>query len=184
MTSERTNEDERMHPVAQGSSSPVRPSSTRDVALVGIACMFAGAGDVRRYWENICRRVDSIREVPPERWRVEDFFSEDRFARDRVYSRWGGFLDKVFFDPVKWRIPPASLQHIEPMQLLSLEIAWQAMVDAGYDPLRKKSEIRNPKSERNSNQKEENTKGPEGDVSDLGNSDLGFRSDFGFRISD
>ena len=62
-----------------------------------------------------------------ERWRIEDFYSEDRLARDRVYSNWGGFLDKVIFDPVKWHIPPASLRHIEPMQLLSLEVAWQAM---------------------------------------------------------
>ncbi|HEY7309496.1 MAG TPA: beta-ketoacyl synthase N-terminal-like domain-containing protein [Gemmataceae bacterium] len=117
-----------------GASSPVPPSFGRDIALVGMACMFSGSENVRRYWENICRRVDAVREVPPERWRIEDFYSEDRFARDRVYSRWGGFLDKVFFDPVKWRIPPASLRHIEPMQLLSLEIAWQAMVDAGFDP--------------------------------------------------
>ncbi len=103
-----------------------------EIAIVGMACMFPGARDVRRYWENICNRVDAIREVPPERWRIADFFSEDRHARDRVYSKWGGFLDPVFFDPMKWHIPPASLRHIEPMQLLSLEVAAQAMVDAGY----------------------------------------------------
>ncbi|HEY7428813.1 MAG TPA: beta-ketoacyl synthase N-terminal-like domain-containing protein, partial [Gemmataceae bacterium] len=110
-----------------------KPVKTKEIAIVGMACMFAGAQDVRRYWENICKRIDAVREVPPERWRLEDFFSEDRQARDRVYSKWGGFLDKVFFDPVKWRIPPATLLHIEPIQLLALEVASQAMVDAGYD---------------------------------------------------
>ncbi len=65
---------------------------------------------MRRYWENICNRVDTIREVPAERWRIADFFSEDRHARDRIYSKWGGFLEPVFFDPVKWHIPPASLE--------------------------------------------------------------------------
>ncbi len=83
--------------------------------------------------------IDAIGDVPPERWRIEDFYSEDRLARDRIYSRWGAFLDPLVFDPVKWHIPPASLPHIEPMQLLSLEVAWQAMVDAGYDPLHTKS---------------------------------------------
>jgi acyl transferase domain-containing protein/acyl carrier protein len=110
-----------------------------DIAIIGMACLFPDAADVRAYWRNICRGVDAVREVPPERWRTEDFFSEDRLARDRVYSRWGAFLDPVVFDPVKWHIPPASLRHIEPMQLLSLEAAWRAMVDAGYDPLRGKS---------------------------------------------
>ncbi|HWG43115.1 MAG TPA: beta-ketoacyl synthase N-terminal-like domain-containing protein [Gemmataceae bacterium] len=119
----------------------------KDIAIVGMACMFAGAKDIRRYWQNICNRLDAIQEVPAERWRLEDFYSEDRLARDRIYSRWGGFLESMIFDPVKWRIPPASLPHIEPVQLMSLEVAWQAMVDAGYDPLRGKSEIRNPKSE-------------------------------------
>ncbi|MBO0697990.1 MAG: nitronate monooxygenase, partial [Zavarzinella sp.] len=104
-----------------------------DVAIVGMACLFPQAGDLRRYWQNICTRVDAVREVPSDRWRVEDFFSEDRTARDRVYSKWGAFLGPVRFDPVKWRIPPAGLRHIEPMQLLSLEVAARAMADAGYD---------------------------------------------------
>src|SRR5579883_231888 len=104
-----------------------------EIAIVGMACMLPQAKDLRRYWQNICNRIDAIREVPPDRWRIEDFYCEDRQARDRVYSKWGGFLDKVFFDPVKWHIPPASLPHIEPMQLLSLEVASQAMMDAGYD---------------------------------------------------
>ncbi|MDB5307681.1 MAG: type fatty acid synthase ArsA [Gemmataceae bacterium] len=104
-----------------------------EVAIVGMACLFPRAGDLRRYWQNICARVDAVREVPSDRWRVEDFFSGDRTARDRVYSKWGAFLEPVLFDPLKWRIPPASLRHIEPMQLLSLEVASRAMADAGYD---------------------------------------------------
>ncbi len=107
--------------------------AAKDIAIVGMACLFPGAGNVRLYWQNICNRINAIREVPPERWRVEDFYSDDRLARDRVYSKWGGFLDSVLFNPVKWHIPPASLPQIEPMQLLALEVAWQAMADAGYD---------------------------------------------------
>jgi len=106
--------------------------SPADIALIGMACLFPGAKDVRSYWQNICWGFDAVGEVPPERWRIEDFYSEDRLARDRIYSRWGAFLDPVVFDPVKWHIPPASLPQIEPMQLLALETAWQALADAGY----------------------------------------------------
>jgi chromosome segregation protein len=47
-----------------------------------------------------------------------------------------------------------------------------------------KSEIRNPKSEGNPKTEEENQKQSQQTVSDLGDSDLTFPSDFGFRISD
>jgi WD40 repeat protein/serine/threonine protein kinase len=51
--------------------------------------------------------------------------------------------------------------------------------------LRRKSEIRNPKSETNSNPEIQNPKpGGRGPGLDIGNSDFGIVSDFGFRISD
>jgi polyketide-type polyunsaturated fatty acid synthase PfaA len=107
--------------------------SHADIAIVGMACMFPHSPDLRRYWENIMRRVDCIREIPQERWDSDRFFDEDRFARDKVYSKWGGFLESIRFDPMKWKIPPASLLSIDPIQLLSLEVASQAFEDAGYD---------------------------------------------------
>jgi acyl transferase domain-containing protein/NAD(P)H-dependent flavin oxidoreductase YrpB (nitropropane dioxygenase family)/NAD(P)-dependent dehydrogenase (short-subunit alcohol dehydrogenase family) len=119
-------------------ASPAKPLQVKraagePIALVGMSCLFAGADDVRSYWQNICNKIDSVGEVPADRWRIEDYFSEDRLARDKVYSRWGGFVGKFIFDPLKWKIPPASLASIEPVQLLSLEVAHRALIDAGYD---------------------------------------------------
>ena len=57
-------------------SSPARPTSPR-------------------YWRNIVDGVDSITEVPPQRWDAE-FYDPDGPARaDRVYCRRGGFLDDL-----------------------------------------------------------------------------------------
>lgn len=120
-------------------SSPAHfaPRSTahpdEPIAIVGMAGMFPKAGDMRRFWANILARLDAVTEVSPERWDPAVNFHTDRLARDTVYSKWGGFLDEVKFDPFKWRIPPASLRSIEPVQLLSLEVAWEAFRDAGYD---------------------------------------------------
>ena len=111
---------------------PARPKS-EDIAIVGMSCMFPKAEDMRKYWENICNAVDAIEEVDHERWDPALYFDADRLAKDRVYSKWGGFLKKVTFDPMKWRIPPAALKAIEPIQLLALDIAFRAMSDAGYD---------------------------------------------------
>ncbi|HTU90534.1 MAG TPA: beta-ketoacyl synthase N-terminal-like domain-containing protein [Gemmataceae bacterium] len=74
----------------QKSDSGQKPTPI-EIAIVGMACMLPRAKDIRRYWQNICNRIDAIREVPADRWRVEDFYCEDRLARDRVYSKWGWF---------------------------------------------------------------------------------------------
>jgi len=104
-----------------------------DIAIVGMACLLPKAGDVRQYWQNILRRVDAIREVGDDRWRPADFFDPKRGTPDKVYSKWGGFLDDVPFDPTAFGIPPAALRSIEPMQLLALEMAKRALEDAGFD---------------------------------------------------
>jgi NAD(P)H-dependent flavin oxidoreductase YrpB (nitropropane dioxygenase family) len=36
-----------------------------EIAIVGIGCMLPRAKDVRCYWQNICRSLDAVREVPP-----------------------------------------------------------------------------------------------------------------------
>jgi acyl transferase domain-containing protein/NAD(P)H-dependent flavin oxidoreductase YrpB (nitropropane dioxygenase family) len=102
------------------------------LAVVGVGCMFPQSPDVQQYWQNIIRRFDAVREVPPDRWRPEDFFHPERSQSDHFYSKLGAFLEPVAFDPFRYRIPPASLPSIEPIQLLALEVARQALEDAGY----------------------------------------------------
>lgn len=104
-----------------------------DIAIIGMACVLPGSPNVRRYWESIIGCVDAIREVGDERWRPADFFDPKRATRDKVYSKWGGFLDDLQFDPTRYGIPPASLRSIEPIQLLALEVARLAFEDAGLD---------------------------------------------------
>ncbi len=112
---------------------PHRELKNSDIAIVGMSCVFPKAPNLRQYWQNILQRLDCIREIDPARWDSSTFFDEDRLARDKIYSKWGGFLESMRFDPVKWKIPPASLMSIDPIQLMSLEVASQAMIDAGWD---------------------------------------------------
>ncbi|HET9334185.1 MAG TPA: SDR family NAD(P)-dependent oxidoreductase [Gemmatimonadota bacterium] len=103
-----------------------------DVAIVGMACVFPGASDLDAYWSNIVRGVNSIREVPHERWDPEVYYDPDGVAGQTTPSKWGGFLDPVAFEPTRYGIPPRSLSSIDPAQLLSLEVARRALEDAGY----------------------------------------------------
>ncbi len=104
-----------------------------DIAIIGMACLLPKAADLRSYWQNIVQRVDAIREVSDDRWRPADFFDPKRGAPDKIYSKWGGFLDDFQFDPSIYGIAPASLSSIEPMQLLALDVARLALEDAGLD---------------------------------------------------
>lgn len=103
-----------------------------DIAIVGIASVLPKAADSREYWENILSKVDAITEIPSHRWDWRLYFDADRNARDKIYSKWGGFLDDLVFDPMKYGMPPKSLESVDPMQLMSLEVAQRTLVDAGY----------------------------------------------------
>ena len=108
-------------------------AENRDIAITGMAGIFPGAGDLKTFWSNILNRVNSIREVDPERWRLEDLFDADPRCKDHIYSKWGGFLDDIPFDPTEFGIPPVTLKSIDAMQLLALKVAKKALEDAGFD---------------------------------------------------
>ncbi|MFG2941998.1 SDR family NAD(P)-dependent oxidoreductase [Streptomyces sp. NPDC048282] len=98
-----------------------------DIAIVGMACMFPQAPDLATFWANVVAGHDAVTEVPPERWDPAV-----HHADGSTTSKWGGFLPPIPFDPLSYGIPPASLGHIEPVQLLALEAARRALDDAGY----------------------------------------------------
>ncbi|MFH8388974.1 SDR family NAD(P)-dependent oxidoreductase [Streptomyces sp. NPDC018036] len=147
-------------PGASGTREPVTPPPL-DIAIVGMACMFPQAPDLASFWANVVGGRDAVGEVPPERWdpavhygRGDDGATAPANGASRsgsasssggtapsgsavpssgtVPSKWGGFLPRIPFDPLRYGIPPTSLGNIEPVQLLSLEAARRALDDAGY----------------------------------------------------
>ncbi len=106
-------------------------SQPSDIAIIGISTLLPKAENPERFWENILRKVDTITEIPSSRWDWRLYYDPDPKTRDKIYSKWGGFLDDVPFDPMRFGIPPKSLKSIEPLQLLSLEAVRRALEDAG-----------------------------------------------------
>jgi acyl transferase domain-containing protein/NAD(P)H-dependent flavin oxidoreductase YrpB (nitropropane dioxygenase family) len=105
------------------------------IAIIGMACVFPQARDAATYWGNVVTGVDSVTEVPPARWDVSSYYAADAMTVDagrKTPSKWGGFVPDVKFDALAYGIPPRSLAAIEPAQLLSLEVAANALADAGY----------------------------------------------------
>lgn len=105
----------------------------RDIAIIGMACIFPKAPDLDTYWRNLRDGVDAITDVPPGRWDPL-YYDPASTAPDRFYARRGGFIDDyASFDPTAYGIMPIAAQGAEPDQLLALEVAVAAMRDAGYD---------------------------------------------------
>jgi len=114
---------------------PAPEPEPADVAIVGMACVFPNAPDLASFWANIVGGDNAITEVPPERWNPDTYYDPEATgasAGRKTPSKWGGFLPEVDFDPLAYGIPPKSLAAIEPVQLLSLEVARRALADAGY----------------------------------------------------
>ncbi|WP_457573345.1 SDR family NAD(P)-dependent oxidoreductase [Desulfolithobacter sp.] len=109
-----------------------RTSRPLDIAITGIGCLLPGATTTRKYWENILAGQSAIDEIPAHRWDWRLYYDSDRNAKDKIYSRWGGFLEDLPFDPSRYGMPPNSISHVDPMQLMALEIARQTLEDAGY----------------------------------------------------
>jgi len=117
--------------------SAVTPARDREIgaeaiAIVGIGCRFPGAGDAEAFWQLLRGGVDAIREVPPERFNVGDYFDADPAAPGKMNTRWGGFIEQVDrFDAHFFGISPREAVRMDPQQRLLLEVASQALEDAG-----------------------------------------------------
>ncbi len=114
---------------------PVLPrhAQAEPVAIVGMACIYPGSPDLESYWANIVEGRNLVSEVPADRWNVDIYYQAGVASPGKTPSKWGGFIEDQPFDPLRYGIPPQSLAAIEPVQLLSLEVASRALADAGYD---------------------------------------------------
>ncbi len=103
------------------------------IAIIGMAGRFPGAADLETFWENLRSGVDSITEVPPERWDLAAHYDPDPQRVGTTYGRYGGFLEGIDrFDPLFFRSSPREARWMDPQQRLLLETAWEALEDAGH----------------------------------------------------
>ncbi len=102
------------------------------IAIIGLAGILPEAENLHRYWENILNEVNCIREVPPSRWEIDDYYDPDPSKPDKTYCKYGGFIPDIPFDPMEFGLPPNILEVTDVSQLLSLIVAKDALGDAGY----------------------------------------------------
>lgn len=106
------------------------------IAVVGMSCRFpGGATNPDAFWNMLQTGADGIREVPPERWDIDAYYSPDPSAPGKMTTRWGGFLGPVDgFDASFFGISPREATYLDPQQRLMLEVTWEALEQAGLPP--------------------------------------------------
>ncbi|BBZ66357.1 putative polyketide synthase [Mycolicibacterium insubricum] len=123
--------DQKTAPVA----AAVTTRTDEPIAIVGLSCRFPGAPNPEAFWELLSGGVDAIREVPEDRFDIDEFYDPDPETPGKTYTRFGGFLDGIDgFDPEFFGISPREAVWIEPQQRLILETVWEGLERAGYSP--------------------------------------------------
>ena len=117
--------------IAAGTADvPAVPGSTPaddGIAVIGVSCRLPGAPSTEAFWDLLNNRTSTAADYPADR-------AQDPVWRevDAGLPLKGSYLhDIAAFDAPFFRISPREAKVIDPQQRLFLEVAWQALEDAG-----------------------------------------------------
>eukprot|EP00928_Gymnodinium_smaydae_P019045 TRINITY_DN17271_c0_g2_i3.p1 TRINITY_DN17271_c0_g2~~TRINITY_DN17271_c0_g2_i3.p1 ORF type:complete len:2830 (-),score=446.37 TRINITY_DN17271_c0_g2_i3:271-8760(-) len=109
--------------VAQDSQQADNPQNSeltdKTVSVVGVSCRFPGAPSRRAFWEALKAGKDLMSDLPD--------------ASDAHIPRKGVVPDEGF-DCAFWGLRPEAAAGMETAQRVLLEVAYEALEDAGFDP--------------------------------------------------
>jgi len=113
-------------------NSPPLKKGSEELAIIGMACRFPDANHYHEFWQNLVQGVNSIREIPPERWDIDQYYSPLIDEQNKSISKWCGLLDNIDqFDNRFFSISPREAKNMDPQQRLLLEETWHCLEDSG-----------------------------------------------------
>ncbi len=107
----------------------------RDIAIVGVACRYPDSSNPDQLWNNLVSRRSSFRPIPKNRWDHSLYYVEGR-TRDTytTYCDRAALLEHPYaFDGPGFDIAPLRAESMDPQQRIMLELAREALQDAGLD---------------------------------------------------
>ena len=113
-------------------------ASTQPIAVVGMGCRFpGGVNNPEQFWDLLRDGRSGIVRVPANRWDADAYYTDDHTVPGTICSREGGFLTSWQpdeFDAEFFSISPREAAAMDPQQRLLIEVAWEALENAGVAP--------------------------------------------------
>src|SRR5208282_1573303 len=98
----------------------------------GMACVYPDARSPGELWENVLAQRRAFRRVPPERLRLEDYFSADPHKPDATYATEAAVIEGYEFDRIAFRVVGSTFRAADLAHWLALDVAARALADAGF----------------------------------------------------
>lgn len=102
------------------------------IAVVGLACRYPDAPSPAALWESVVARRRAFRRLPAQRVSAADYHDADRAAPDRTYAWQAAVLEGWVFDRIRFRIGLDSFNSTDIAHWLALDVAADALADAGF----------------------------------------------------
>ena len=117
----------RRHPTEQGEASLLQP-----IAVVSAGCRTPGdVVDAQGYWRLLDEGRDAVGRFP-DRWTADSLHAWDAHAFGKHHALAGGFVRETeSFDAGLFGVSPREARAMDPQQRLVLEVAWEALEQAG-----------------------------------------------------
>lgn len=122
-----------------GSSTPSTLNesfSSSDIAIIGMACRLPGNNNTpEQLWQSILKQQVASSDMPEFRW--EPYRRRDprnKRVLDEVTSKGYYVTGLENFDSSFFGISPKEAMLMDPQQRISLEVAWEALENAGIPP--------------------------------------------------
>ena len=113
-------------------------ADTEPIAVIGMGCRLPGdVFDPADFWDLLTEGRSGVIRVPADRWDADEFFTTDHTEPGTIATTDGGFLtgwQPDEFDAEFFGLTPREAAGMDPQQRLLMEVAWEALEDAGITP--------------------------------------------------
>ena len=120
-------------PIPEPKTQPLQ-TPVSDIAVIGMSGRFPGAETINQYWQNLKNGVESVTFFTAQQL-IDAGMDADQVSNPDYVKARGILKDLDLFDPGFFGLNPREAQILDPQQRLALETAWEALENAGYDPL-------------------------------------------------
>jgi acyl transferase domain-containing protein/acyl carrier protein len=114
--------------------------NSSDIAIVGLSCRLPGARNVDEFWQNLAEGVESIPRLSDaeilESGEPAAYLTHPSYVKAAPILDAPGHFDAGFFG-----FSPMEARTLDPQHRLLLELAYEALESAGYDPERYQGRI-------------------------------------------